>query len=110
MNEHYRAFIDFGRSLATERGVNWDMCLNPNGTVVKGLAWNLTELVNDSPPPIHWIRDFGKDVKALEVLSSMRMEEKSPPLEKNLFHQIGKTSSRQPFWSSCSFAKIRLVM
>lgn len=82
MNEHYRAFIDFGRSLAAERGVNWDMCLNPNGTVVKGHAWNLTKLVNDSPPPTHWIRDFGKDVKALEVLNSMRMEEKSPPLEK----------------------------
>jgi hypothetical protein len=45
-------------------------------------AWNLTKLVNDSPPPTHWIRDFGKDTKTLAILNAIRTEKKLPLLEK----------------------------
>ena len=70
MNEHYKAYINFGRHIANERGVTWEMSLNPDGTVVKKDAWNMTKLVGDSPPPTHWVRDFGKDIKAIEALNS----------------------------------------
>lgn len=82
MNEHYKAFVDFGRYLAAEHGANWNMNLNSEGTVVLGSAWNLTKMVKDSPPPTHWILDFGKDVKTLSILNSMQAEKKLPLLKK----------------------------
>lgn len=82
MNEHYKAFIDFGRRLAAERGANWNISLNHDGTLDKNNAWNLTKLVNDSPHPTQWIRDFGQDVKTLAVMNAKRAEENLPLLEK----------------------------
>lgn len=82
MNEHYKTFIEFGRELASEHGVNWDMQLNPDGTVVKDDAWNLTKLVDDTPHPTHWIRDFGYDNKTIECLNLKRIENKQPFLVK----------------------------
>lgn len=75
MNEHYKTFVEFGRQLATAHEVNWSMRLMQDGIVAKEDAWNLTQLVNDSPPPIHWIRDFGYDEKALEHLNVKRIDE-----------------------------------
>lgn len=82
MNEHYKTFIEFGRELASEHGVNWDMQLNPDGTVLKDDAWNLTKLVDDTPHPTHWIRDFGYDNKTIECLNSKPIEKKQPSLVK----------------------------
>jgi hypothetical protein len=84
MNEHYKKFIDFGRLVAAERGANWNISFNPDGSVIQGHAWNLTKLVNGSPPPTHWVNDLGKDVKTLEVLNSIRVKEKLPPLMKEV--------------------------
>lgn len=83
MNEHYKTFVEFGRQLAIEHKVNWTMRLGPDGMVAKEDAWNLTRLVNDSPPPTHWIRDFGYDEKALEHLNSMRIDENISALLKS---------------------------
>ncbi len=82
MNEHYKTFVEFGRQLATEHGLNWTMRLAPDGMVIKDDAWNLTRLVNGSPPPTHWIRDFGYDEKALEHLNMRRLDENSSALNK----------------------------
>jgi hypothetical protein len=51
MNEQYKKFVEFGRQLAAEHEVNWDMRLNQDGMVIKDDAWNLTQLIDDSPPP-----------------------------------------------------------
>lgn len=69
MNEHYCAFIDLGRRIAGERGVNWNVRLQTDGMAIPEDSWNITEFVGDSPPPIHWVRDFGLDTKALQVIN-----------------------------------------
>lgn len=75
VNEHYQAYVDLGRQIASERGIPWDVRLKPDGTIEHDDAWNLTEMVADTPPPIHRIRDFGADTKALEELNKRRAEE-----------------------------------
>ncbi|NLR73692.1 hypothetical protein [Leeia aquatica] len=82
MNEHFYAFIDFGRRIASERGVNWDVRLLTDGTAVPEEAWNITQFVGDSPPPVHWVRDFGLDAKALLVLNERRKQQDLPALPK----------------------------
>lgn len=82
MNEHYNAFVDLGRRIAHEHGVNWNVRLQADGTAVSEDAWNLTKLVADSPPPVHWVRDFGLDSKALEVLNQKRSQQHLPSLPK----------------------------
>lgn len=83
MNEHYSAFIDFGRRIASERGVNWNIRLQADGTTVPEDAWNITEFVGDSPPPVHWVRDFGLDTKALQALNERRKQNNRPALAKS---------------------------
>ena len=75
MNEHYSAFIDLGRRIAGERGVNWNVRLQADGIAVPEDAWNITEFVGDSPPPVHWVRDFGLDAKALQALNERRAQQ-----------------------------------
>ncbi len=84
MNEHFSAFIDLGRRIASERGVNWNVRLQSDGTAVPKDAWNITEFVGDSPPPVHWIRDFGFDTKALLVLNERRKQQNRPALPKTV--------------------------
>lgn len=83
MNEHFNAFIDLGRRIASERGVNWNVRLQADGTAVPEDAWNLTEFVGDSPPPTHWVRDFGLDAKALQELNKKRIRQNRPELSKS---------------------------
>lgn len=82
MNEHYNAFIDLGRRIADERGVNWNVRLQADGTAVPEDAWNITKFVGDSPPPVHWVRDFGLETKALQVLNERRRQQKRHALSK----------------------------
>lgn len=82
MNEHFRVFIDLGRRIASERGVNWNVRLQADGTAVPDDAWNITQFVGDSPPPVHWVRDFGLDAKALQALNERRKQQNCPALSK----------------------------
>lgn len=82
MNEHYRAYVDFGRRLASDRGILWDVRLLADGMAVQEDAWNITQFVNDAPPPIHWVRDFGFDMKTLQAINERRKQQNLPALEK----------------------------
>lgn len=82
MNEYYSAFIDLGRRIAGERGVDWSVRLHADGTAVQEDAWNITQFVGDSPPPVHWVRDFGLDTKALKALNERRKQQNRPALSK----------------------------
>lgn len=82
MNEHFSAFIDLGRRIASEHGVNWNVRLQADGTAVPEDAWNITQFVGDSPPPVHWVRDFGLDTKALQALNERRKQQNRPALSK----------------------------
>ncbi|QWT45734.1 hypothetical protein [Azospira inquinata] len=82
MNEHFSAFIDLGRRIANENRVNWNVRLQSDGTALPEDAWNITEFVGDSPPPVHWVRDFGLDTKALQALNERRKQQNCPALPK----------------------------
>lgn len=74
MNSYLETFIRDAKSIAEQRGMNWDVQLGPDGVAIPGEGWNLTQLVGDSPPPIIWLNDFGTDRKTVELLNS------SPPV------------------------------
>jgi hypothetical protein len=80
INEYYNSYINFGKRIATERGLNWLMPLDLKGKVSKDYAWNLTGIVGDSPPPTHWLHDFGFDTRLLDVLNSERAEQNLPSI------------------------------
>ncbi|MBE2259080.1 MAG: hypothetical protein IAE88_09490 [Rhodobacteraceae bacterium] len=82
MNEHFRTFIEFGRRLANERGINWDIRLQEDGISVPEDAWNITQLVGDSPPPAHWVRDFGLDAKTLQIMNEAPSKQGQEIIEK----------------------------
>lgn len=70
MNEHFKAFVDQAKSIAEQRGLNWNVRLGPDGLAVKADRWNLTKIAGGSPPPVHWISDFGTHNQAVEILKS----------------------------------------
>jgi len=80
MNEYYNSYINFGKKIANERGLNWHMPLDLEGKVSKDHAWNLTKIVSDSPPPTHWLHDFGFDTRLLNALNSARAEQNLPSI------------------------------
>lgn len=69
MNASYRAYVDLGRTLAEQRGLRWSLPLEPDGRVIKGHAWNLTELSGDVPPPRHYMSHLGREAKMLEAMA-----------------------------------------
>lgn len=82
MNPHYLAFIDLGKALAHARGLGWDIPLDSLGTAQDRVGWNLTALAGDVPPPTHYLRDLGAEVKALEFANAERLTKGLPPRPK----------------------------
>ncbi|CAB3774818.1 hypothetical protein [Paraburkholderia humisilvae] len=80
MNPHYSAFIDLGKTLAHEKGLSWNMPLDDAGYAQDGIGWNLTAIASDVPPPTHYLRDLGPDVKALAIVNAERAERSLTPL------------------------------
>lgn len=80
MNPYYRAFIELGKTLAREKGLQWDMVLDEAGAVADGVGWNLTAIAGDVPPPTHYLRDFGPELKALAIVNAERVEHGLAPL------------------------------
>jgi hypothetical protein len=74
MNPHYSAFIDLGKTLVREKELRWDMPLDETGAAIDGIGWNLTAIAGDVPPPTHYLRDLGSDVKALAIVNAERAE------------------------------------
>jgi hypothetical protein len=80
MNPHYSAFIELGKTLVREKGLSWDMSLDDTGHAQDGIGWNLTAIASDVPPPTHYLRDLGPDVKALAIVNAERAERSRTPL------------------------------
>ena len=80
MNPHYSAFIELGKTLVREKGLPWDMPLDETGAARDGVGWNLTVSAGDVPPPAHYLRDLGPDVKALAIVNAERAERSLTPL------------------------------
>lgn len=69
MNSYLDTYVQDGRAIAEQRGVQWDVPLDLEGVAISGRGWNLTEMVGDSPPPITWMNDFGTDRGTVEQLN-----------------------------------------
>ncbi|MFM0503223.1 MULTISPECIES: hypothetical protein [Paraburkholderia] len=82
MTPHYSALIDLGKALAQEKGLQWDMPLDETGAASDGVGWNLTIIAGDVPPPTHYLRDLGTEVKALAMVNSERAKQGLAPLAK----------------------------
>lgn len=80
MNPHYSAFIELGKMLVREKGLQWNMPLDEAGAAQDGVGWNLTVVTGDVPPPTHYLRDLGTDVKALAIVNADRVERGLAPL------------------------------
>jgi hypothetical protein len=84
MNLNLEAFIRDAQAIAAERGIQWNIELGSDGVAPKGQGWNLTLMVNASPPPTDWLNDFGTDRVTVEVLNAnpvagpVRLYTKSP--------------------------------
>ncbi len=53
MNPHYSAYVELGKALAQEKGLQWEMDLDDTGAARDGIGWNLTAIASDVPPPTH---------------------------------------------------------
>ncbi len=80
MNPHYSAFIELGKTLVRERGIQWDMPVDKTGSARDGVGWNLTVIAGDVPPPNYYLRDLGADTKALAIVNAERAEGNLTPL------------------------------
>jgi hypothetical protein len=92
MNAHYTSFIELGKSLAMNKGLIWNFAIDSDGYAVDGAGWNLTACVGDVPPPSHYLRDLGTDLKTLNVLNAERAASDLPPL-----HHRALSSAWQDF-------------
>lgn len=80
MNEFYRSFVETAKSMAFERGLQWDLPYNESGKIPKDKAWDLGALAGMVPPPFYRIIDLGFDAAALTILNSIREQEHLPSL------------------------------
>jgi hypothetical protein len=80
MNPHYSAFIELGRTLVRERGLQWEMPVDEMGVALDGVGWNLTVIAGDVPPPSCYLRDLGSEPKALAIINAGRVEAGVTPL------------------------------
>lgn len=80
MNSHYSAFIELGKALAHEKGLRWEIPLDEAGVARDAIGWNLTVAAGDVPPPVHYLRDFGTEIKSLAIVNAERIERGLVPL------------------------------
>ncbi|CAN7699452.1 hypothetical protein LJR029_003975 [Caballeronia sp. LjRoot29] len=70
MNPHYCAFVELGRTLASEKGLPWEIPLDETGSALDKNGWDLTAVAGDVHPPTHYLRDFGAELKALAIINA----------------------------------------
>jgi hypothetical protein len=71
LNSHFPAFIEFGKGLAAERDLTWDIPLDEGGTALQGNEWDLTALAGDVPPR-RTLRHFSSDQTTIDALNTFR--------------------------------------
>ncbi|MBK5125011.1 hypothetical protein IQ288_34875 [Burkholderia sp. R-69980] len=80
MNPHYFAFIELGKALVREKGLQWEVPLDKLGSAQDGTGWNLTVTAGDVPPPTYYLRDLGPDMKTQAIINKERVESGLGPL------------------------------
>jgi hypothetical protein len=64
----YDTYISTGKELANAKNLDWDFPVDAYGCSKTG--WNLTQLIGDTPPPTHYLRDFGPDSGVVNILDN----------------------------------------
>ncbi len=72
MNQHYISFVELGKSLAAQKGLNWDLAVGEDGYAADRKGWNLSECVGDVRSPAYSLRDLSGDSKTIEVMNAAR--------------------------------------
>ena len=75
MHESFAAFIQHGRALAAQKGLDWELVVDGAGKTATG--WNLTEIAGGLPPAFY-LRDFGPENKVLQLLNAKQAERGLP--------------------------------
>ncbi|MCO4856471.1 hypothetical protein MKD49_08260 [Herbaspirillum sp. WGmk3] len=70
MNPHFAAFIRLGKSLSSEKKLDWNFVVDGEGIAADKKGWDLTACVGDVPPPAFYLRDLGTDENTLKVLNT----------------------------------------
>lgn len=81
MNERFRSYVSSAQDLAQAKGVLWDIPVNPDGSIEKSIAWNLTQMAGATPPPTVWLRQLGADANTLKYLNEKRAADGLPLIE-----------------------------
>jgi hypothetical protein len=68
--EQFRRYIEQGRLLAKNAGLNWDIALDERGVATAGESWDLRKLLSDGNPAQAKLRTFSILPKALVVMTS----------------------------------------
>lgn len=82
MNKHFSTFIALGQKLAENKGLDWNILLEENGSAKPNAGWNMTTCVGDVSPPTHYLRDLGSEPKALKELNEERTRQNSSLLQR----------------------------
>jgi hypothetical protein len=101
MNSYLESFVRDAKTIAEQHGVNWDVQLGPDGLAIPGQGWNLTRLVDDSPPPVIWLNDFGTDRNTVDLLNSSPSE---GPLR--TFHKKPLSRDWQDLLKACAIDQL----
>lgn len=80
MNPFYEEYVATAKTLAKERGLNWNLVCDDQGKVSNDTRWNLTELVGMMPPPTLWLGRLGVDPASFEKLNDIRRKMNQEPL------------------------------
>lgn len=84
MNVAFQSFIASSRSVANDRGIEWDIPFDADGTVPNNLAWNLTKLAN-AVENNYRLNDLGGDNKTIPILNKRLAEIGRNEIEKTAF-------------------------
>jgi len=82
MNSHFSTYIALGQTLASDKGLNWNILLDEDGSAKDCTGWNLTSCVGDVYPPTHYLRDLGSEPKAIKAINEERSPQRLPLLER----------------------------
>nr|WP_315475941.1 hypothetical protein [uncultured Undibacterium sp.] len=76
MHDSFIAYVELGKTLASQKGLQWNLLLDENGYAKNG--WNLTKIVN-SLPPNFYLNNLGSERKVHHYLKT-KYQSRFPPI------------------------------
>ncbi|KMM77962.1 hypothetical protein [Pseudomonas deceptionensis] len=80
MNTFYTNYILSAKTIASTKGLEWDLPHDTSGKVSKNARWDLASMAGMVTPPFFWHSSLSYDNKALEVLNDLRQRQSLTPM------------------------------